>query len=558
MLMPDPTSSVTITPGEPDFIHKLALRLTDRPTLDLIFDDEDADDHTVILCRSGSKPAAILPIAPAYQPALGQVAIFEWTDYLLRGPALQAVSLAGQTLERLDDGLYSLHLKNRVGQLRLTMIANNRRYQVPLAVLSGKYPTPQDHLDFFNPLLEDLIRRSVALPFHIVQPTAFAADESPEPPTLLFVYHFLRHYGAEIQAALETILGNPHRTLLYDDDLVPLAQATYADAAVLDAIITQPQLLTRTRQRFPVTQALRGHAPTHLWQPLAEETFDTPPNRFAKQFLSELADWSAHLGEAEWLNAYLEPLDRVRDKLAFAQYDRMWDNVGPMHRFPAENQVLLKRHGYRDWADLWRRFHQARVPVFRHAQEAIDTRDIATLYEVWCFFALVGQIRKLLELDEQDLTWYLNVSDEKGLEYTTWVKFGQTGYRLRYNEGFGRAEGRSYSVSLRPDYTLHGPNKLRIVFDAKFRFDASDFEIEDTTEERDVQLTAKKADLYKMHTYRDALHARAAIVLYPGSTEIFYHTDASVSYIINWDELVKKGKGWMGIGAAPMRPNQET
>ncbi|NIW46740.1 MAG: hypothetical protein GWN30_18890, partial [Gammaproteobacteria bacterium] len=70
------------------------------------------------------------------------------------------------------------------------------------------------------------------------------------------------------------------------------------------------------------------------------------------------------------------------------------------------------------------------------AQEAIDARDIATLYEVWCFFALVGQIRKVLELDEQDLTWYLSVSDEKGLEYTTWVKFGQTGYWLRYNEGF--------------------------------------------------------------------------------------------------------------------------
>ncbi len=73
-----------------------------------------------------------------------------------------------------------------------------------------------------------------------------------------------------------------------------------------------------------------------------------------------------------------------------------------------------------------------------------------------------------------------------------------------------------------------------------------------------MQLVAKKADLYKMHTYRDALHASAAIVLYPGSTEIFYRTDASVSNIINWDELVKKGKGWIGIGAAPMRPNQET
>jgi len=245
----------------------------------------------------------------------------------------------------------------------------------------------------------------------------------------------------------------------------------------------------------------------------------------------------------------------VRDELAFTQFDPIWDQVGTMNRFPAENQVLLKRYGYRDWADLWRRFHQARVPVFRHAQEAIDARDIATLYEIWCFFALVEKIRQVLDLNQPDLTWHLNVSDEKGLEYTTWVTFGQTGYRLRYNEGFGRAEGLSYSVGLRPDYTLHGPNNLRIVFDAKFRFDTNDLEIDDSTDERDPQLTAKKSDLYKMHTYRDALSAKAAVVIYPGSTEVFYHTDATDSKKIDWEKLIKIENKWAGIGAVPMRPS---
>jgi hypothetical protein len=36
------------------------------------------------------------------------------------------------------------------------------------------------------------------------------------------------------------------------------------------------------------------------------------------------------------------------------------------------------------------------------------------------------------------------------------------------------------------------------------------------------ETTAKRADLYKMHTYRDALGVRAAVVVYPGETCRFY------------------------------------
>jgi predicted component of viral defense system (DUF524 family) len=532
---------------------RVAIGLASEAAPYFIYDDHILpDDETVILYNPSSKPAAILPVPEAYQPALGRVAIFEWTEYLLKGKGLQAVKLGSTSPSRLDDDLYSFEVKNQVGRLRLTLNVNGNRYELPLAVLSRKYPKPREHLDFFGALLDDLIELSAALPFHVAHPTAFAADESPEPPTVLFVYHFLRQYNLEIQSALETILGNPHRTLIFDDDVVPLAQATHADAAVLDAILTQPQLLTRTREKLPVAQALRNHAPTHLWQPRAEETFDTPPNRFARQFLIELADWNARLGEESWLVAHLGELERVRDQLTFAQYDPLWDEVGLLTRFPAENQVLLKRYGYREWADLWRRFHLARLPVWRQTQEAIDTRDIATLYEIWCFFALVDKIGDTLGVSPEERQWKIEVSDERGLVHKSRVTFGQTGYRLTYNEGFGRGKKRSYSVMLRPDFTLHGPSELRLVFDAKFRFDETTFEVADEDDGDDLQRVAKKADLYKMHTYRDALNAQAAITLYPGDMNTFYHADANCTESVNWSALLTGA--WSGIGAVAMAP----
>ncbi len=540
-------------------VKQLGIHITDDRSLVFVYDIESLPGDATVILRPVSPEPTLIKIAPSYQPALGEVAIFEWTEYLLEGVDLQNVSLPGASATKLADHLYRFQLNNRVGRLLLTLtLANYGHYVIPLTVLSQKYPNPKEHLNFFEILLNDLIQRSASLPFDIVQPTAFAADESPEPPTLLFVYHFLRQFAPQIESALETILGNPHRTLLYDDDLIPLAQATHVDASVLDSILTQPQLLVQAQSKLPVAQYLRGYAPTHLWQSLSEETFDTPPNRFAKQFLAELADWSARLGEAKWLTRHLHlpSLEAVRDKLAFAQYDPLWQEVGPPTRFPAENQVLLKRYGYREWADLWRRFHLARLPVWRQLQEAIDARDIATLYEIWCFFALADKMRETLDVATIECRWKLDLTDEYGLGYKSSIALGQTGYILIYNKSFRQGQKSSYSVTLRPDFALHGPNNLRLVFDAKFRFDRNVFEVNDevsdASSDSNVQRVAKQADLYKMHTYRDALSARAAVTLFPGDKDVFYHTNARRTDEIDWQALIK-GE-WGGIGAAVMEP----
>ena len=64
------------------------------------------------------------------------------------------------------------------------------------------------------------------------------------------------------------------------------------------------------------------------------------------------------------------------------------------------------------------------------------------------------------------------------------------------------------------------------IFDAKFKFNYKLIEQENDNKVNEEILAAKRADIYKMHTYRDVLQANFAIILYPGNKNKFFSLDA--------------------------------
>ena len=137
----------------------------------------------------------------------------------------------------------------------------------------------------------------------------------------------------------------------------------------------------------------------------------------------------------------------------------MFDEMGSMAHFPSASQVLLRRVGYRDLLSLWQTFHHARRPLFEPLRQAMDVRDVATLYEMWAFFALTEEIAVLTD---QSPVIDLRLSDERGLGGLTEACFGEAG-KLVYNQ-----YQPSYSVSLRPDFTWVRDGCPDVVLDAKF------------------------------------------------------------------------------------------
>ena len=98
--------------------------------------------------------------------------------------------------------------------------------------------------------------------------------------------------------------------------------------------------------------------------------------------------------------------------------------------------------------------------------------------------------------------------------------------------------------------------------DAKFRLrkldqvmPAEGKEDEEVTEKAEERLGEfKKADLYKMHTYRDAIpRARSVWILYPGDLARFFFIDGSVT-TGGFDSLTGAIKG---VGALPLVPTEE-
>ena len=187
----------------------------------------------------------------------------------------------------------------------------------------------------------------------------------------------------------------------------------------------------------------------------------------------------------------------------------------------------------------------SRIPLdARAADDLLRLKDISRLYELWCFFAVARAVtsrRGAPEAAERVQYDAMQATVGEGL-CVTWPD----GTRLHYNRRFtgqGRGDYRTTSVNLRPDIALEvprGPAPGLHLFDAKFRLDRLG-PAEDDTDTPAAE--AKKADLYKMHAYRDAIpEARSATALYPGTEAVFYRAAG--------------GGEWDGVGAWPLRPGQ--
>jgi hypothetical protein len=423
-------------------------------------------------------------------------------------------------------------------------------------VISGKFPTVASHRRFFEALLEDLFRQVTRLSFTFSTVTAQGVRQAQRPPSPIFTLHFLLQYSRRLLDAVNLILSNPHRLLSDREERLPLAQASEIDADVVLEILHSPQSWQRA-SGFLLANRLGGYAPERVWQRLPEETLDTPENRFVLAFLRQVLSAADALPGQPWWSTLLP--DRVRlvrdaaGNLRQAIQHPTFAEVSEMRLLPAHSRVLARREGYRQLFELWQVFQMARRPLFGPLQHAIELRDVATLYELWVFFALAKQIGDALGIAPK---FVVQQDEAKGLKYTSKVWFGEAG-SLLYNAEFRQNRRlRSYTLTLRPDFTwLSGESSsppARLVFDAKFRMNLTKQELDQLGESELPEGSPLQDDLNKMHTYRDALGLHTAVSIYPGSQQVFYDWEKGVSRSFSIADLLA-GR-YSGVGAIPMSP----
>ncbi|ADT85206.1 DUF2357 domain-containing protein [Thermococcus barophilus] len=473
--------------------------------------------------------------------------LFEWQEYMIIGEKEFSVRIGDEKIEaeKINENTYiaTFQFKNYIGKTHIEILEGTKPISLEFKnfeVLSEKVGkiynvSPenteeliQKHEELYNALLKYISEKSISLPFSVSAPTAFGVEESEEPMSELFVYHFLVNNRERIISAYEEIIRRPHRKLVEREEWLNFWEVSEVDEDTVMSIITHPEYLIKAEpSSIAVAEYLNNHVPTKVAQRIKYESFDTHENRFAKHFLNELITWGEKAIAAILTSSYLtkeqkenatSKLTSILGELEYYATSDIFDDVGEMVIFPYTSQVLLKREGYRDLLQLWREF-RSYSPFFDEMQKAIDNKDIAKLYEYWCFFKLVEELGKIL--GQENLRIIVEPTGELSERGHVYAEF-DNGWRLYYN-----LKKRGYSVSLRPDFLLLKGRNIIGVFDAKFKLDVVDvneFAEEDREMERapNFQTWAKLEDIYKMHTYRDALNAKFAVVLYPGDRSLFF------------------------------------
>ena len=139
----------------------------------------------------------------------------------------------------------------------------------------------------------------------------------------------------------------------------------------------------------------------------------------------------------------------------------MWNEVGAMTHVPLASSVLQRRRGYKD---VLRHHLALRAAACLPVDDAVmgkqllGMKDVAALYELWCYFAVVRELEAVLGTPShagRPTADNMQVGVDRGLS-VSWASGVEVFYNLSFSRG-ALAERRSASLLLRPTSSSRCP-----------------------------------------------------------------------------------------------------
>lgn len=264
------------------------------------------------------------------------------------------------------------------------------------------------------------------------------------------------------------------------------------------------------------------HAPDHRYHTTHRSlSLNTPENRFFKYASDQVArrfdTIRSHLvrvyGKA-LSEEYHNELTAISKSLGAIRNHPLFRSVGPFTGLRQESLVLQRATGYstvyKNWIMLQRGIS------FLEDMQRMETKNIADLYQIWCFLEMKNIVNEVLECEKPNEV-DLGLVQERGLVLQlAQGKGSRLGYHLEKGEvlelfhefsisGSDGAELKTFTGPQRPDIALRVRKNdlkddymLTYLFDAKYRL-ASD-------EKDDAPDVPPPDALNQMHRYRDAIY----------------------------------------------------
>lgn len=423
----------------------------------------------------------------------------------------------------------------------------------------------------YQQMLNDITNQCIGLLQDWQSATNFHAtpDISADAESLAQQFSFIRALlnSESFDQALHQIISNPHQNWGKEIRSISISKS-FKPNSRLHKQIQQGgcrNLISADHSLFGIIDSL----PKNINTTHSTRTTDTPENRFIKFaiecFLNFINRISTHpsITDEKYFRLKKE-LKSLSTKLENFLSTEPFAELSNVEILPLSSPTLQRRQGYREVLQAWMNFSIAAKLVWAGGNQVYEMgqRDVATLYEYWTFFELLNIVSKVFILEKPDLK---SLITQTGDGFSIRLKAGKHtalkgtcshyGRKLNicfsYNRSFKPntdfTRAGSWTQAMRPDYTVSlWPDgfseeeaeaqelMVHVHFDAKYRLeqitdllwnkedenqDEATDKVLDEVKQAEDRGTYKRADLLKMHAYRDAIRrSHGAYVIYPGNS----------------------------------------
>ena len=450
-----------------------------------------------------------------------------------------------------------INYKNEIGRSEIQIIykvdKETRAFRFGFEVLSTKL----DYHEHWRIIVEDIEREYRMLSLDYMRRTfhGFSPDQNGEHPDIVWWSVFEGEQQKFIKAC-KSIIDRPRHRLHGEE------------------VYLRADKLKQTPHNIENRLAEHRKEPAYLYR--VEQHIlsnDTQENRFLKFALHQISkryeDLRQRIEAVKTASGTMKSaMLATSETLKRLQHHPFFRTIGRFKGISQESMVLQKATGYsqvyRTW-NLLRRAYSLNDGLYR-----LQTKDIATLYEIWCFIEVSHIVKAQLHLDDEDVehrnrmemngifSWELGKGEHSRILFRKdGVELAELVYNPKNadkeNDNVGMKDLVVPTVPQKPDIVLQLTKndlqqgmKMTYLFDAKYRIDGKD---------RGVDVPPEDA-INQMHRYRDAIYYKdydanalkkeviGGYILFPGDGE---PNDVAVS---KFYKTIKE----VNIGAFPLRP----
>ncbi|AFH65619.2 hypothetical protein B2K_33810 [Paenibacillus mucilaginosus K02] len=404
----------------------------------------------------------------------------------------------------------NLNFQNEIGFTELELrLYNSSLLKLRLEV----FPVKMDYKRDYHKILEDINQQMYNLTFDFLRKTyQLTGLRETSQQSLTEYFTILRYLFDHLIHAAQRIEGSPNTKIYQDQRIVPAERAKKINTKTLQYLSKHPQQLIKDPANGMVQIRGEKYAPTHVLDTRRVVNYDTQENRFIRwvflRIERKLKDLWKLLKDQKRLGDPLlsQTLTRMQKEVRrVLQFDFL--QVGTMKQMSV-SLVMQMAPGYREVYKYYLMLLKGLAiqdDLFR-----LSLKDLATLYEYWCFLKIHQLLSNKYELVRQDIIKLdysgIFVKLKKSAASTVTYRNPKNGeiFKLLYNQTL-----RGPTLTQKPDNVLtlrkiETSTEYKYVFDAKYRLNPA----EPGTPyyaTYDGLSGPEEGDINTMHRYRDAI-----------------------------------------------------